>query len=84
VSNLDNPSSALELWIVFLLLNLLAPLLYMWDVVPVFDSFLRRFTRVALVSAQMLNGVWTFDDDLIEHEFKLAHIVSVCSGYDYR
>ena len=26
----------------------------------------------------------TFDDDLVQHKFKLTHIVPVCSGYDYR
>ena len=84
MSNLDNPSAAPELRIVFLLLKLLAALFYKRDIVPVFDSFLCWFASVALISAQMLNCVWAFDDNLVKHEFKLAHIVPVCSGYDYR
>ena len=62
----------------------IVPLLYVRDVVSIFDSLLCRFTAIATVSTQMLLGVRTFNDDLVQNEFKLTHIVSVCSGYDYR
>lgn len=84
MSNFDNPSAAPEQRIVFHLLNFFASLFYERDILSVFYNLLRRFSGVAFVSAQMLDGVRSLDDDLVKHEFKLAHIVSVCSGYDYR
>jgi hypothetical protein len=32
----------------------------------------------------MLFGIWTLNDDLVQHKFKLAHVVPVCPGDDYR
>jgi len=73
-----------EQWVVLLLLDFLTSLFYLRDVIAIFDSLLCWFAGVALVSTKMLNRVWALDDDLIEHKFKLAHIVPVCSCYDYR
>ena len=84
VSNFDNPSAASEQWIVFLFLDFLSALLYERNIVSVFDSLLCGLAVITLVCTQILNGVRAFNGYFIQYKFKLTHIVSVCSGYDYR
>jgi hypothetical protein len=67
MGNFDNPSAAFEQRIIPHLLDLLSSLFYVRYVTSVFDSFLCRLARVALVSTKMLNGVWTRNDDLVKH-----------------
>jgi len=80
-----NPSAGLEFWIVFLFLNFFPTLLDVWDVITLFDNFLGWLTRITFICAKVLhNVIRTVDHDLIEHNLKLANVMSVCPCYDYR
>ena len=84
VSDLHHPATRLKAWIGFLLLDFLPALLDMRDVLSFFDSLLCRVAGVALVGAQVLSAFGTVNDDLIEHPFQLAYVMSMGPGYDDR
>ncbi len=82
---LHNPSAGLEIWIVFLLLNLFPTLLYVWDVITFFDNFLGWLAGITFICTQVLhNVIGAVDHDLVEHNLKLGDVMSVCPCYDYR
>jgi hypothetical protein len=65
-------------------LDLLPALFDVRDVFSFFDSPLCRVAGVTLVGAQVLPSVGTLDDDLVEHQFQLADVMSMGPGYDDR
>lgn len=82
---LHNPSAGFEIWIGFLFLNLFPTLLYVWDVITLFDSLLGWLAGIALICAKVLhNVIGTVNHDLIKNDLKLGDVMSVCPCYDYR
>jgi len=82
---LHNPSAGFECWVGFLFLNLFPSLLYVRDVMTLFDSFLGWLASVTFIGTEVLeNIIGTIDHDFIEYHLKLGNIMSVCPCYDYR
>jgi hypothetical protein len=80
---LHNPSAGFEIRVGSLFLNLFAALLYVRDVMMLFDNFLGWLASITFICAKMLHYVvGAVDHDFIEHHLKLGDIMPVRSCYD--
>ena len=71
--------------VVFLFFYFFPPLLYVGDVVSLFDSFHGWDPGVAFICAKVLFHILgALDNDLVQYDLKLADIMSVRPGYDNR
>lgn len=76
---------SLELRVVFLFFYFFSTLLYVGDVVSLFDSFHGWDAGVAFICAEVLFYIFgALDNDIIQYDLKLADIMSVRPGYDNR
>jgi hypothetical protein len=85
VRRFNNPSTSLELRVVFLFFYFFPTLLYVGDIVSLFDSFYGWDAGIAFICAKVLfYRLGALDNDLVQYDLKLADIMPVRPGYDNR